>query len=398
MRARRGARAPRRGHGRRGERPAISPRTSAASSDRHRDARTTLRPARPPLRRRRRRRECGAPIPAARPERWRLARVAPRADRTREDRANPGSRPTLRARPKARARARRRRALAGLRPSDQDIDRPSHGGHGPPRSVRQIDEHLLEHEAVCRSRRPRDAPVLLGEGARRRSRGASAHARRRQASRRGCDHVVEERRPLDDHARDVPLPLEPRRARASARSTGAGRRSCGTRQSRASLRRCALRSPWRRDRPSRRSATPRTPRWIANLVEEHAITVALSARGEARGCSRAERHGRTHCDIVRKVAVEAEHPPARRDIARRVERRKLPFGVNARVGAARPAWPARVRIDCEHRTAKRLFDSPPFALRRPAVKVGAVVRNLEQHAVRVFFHGDALCHEIAPGA
>ena len=122
-------------------------------------------------------------------------------------------------------------------------------------------------------------------------------------------------------------------------------------------------------------------RRVANGIDEHAITIALAARGEPGRVAGGDGPRAAHGDVFREVLVEAEDPAARGDLQRGVERGELPLGVYARVGAARAAHGADARIHGDDRSQQRLLDRAHAFCAAQPWNARAVVRHLEQHAV-----------------
>ena len=186
-----------------------------------------------------------------------------------------------------------------------------------------------------------------GDARRRRSRASSARTTapgsrrpRRDVDHRADEdahHVVEERVALDDDGDDARIALRarPRRATASGRCLRARRPTSGRPRSRA-----FREPPAPRARSAPRSTSARARRACARAGREpgrpaHDNDSACRARRTAeRNRGGTARAARTATSSGR-CWLRPRTQPRGRNVARRVERGELTFGVDARVGAAR---------------------------------------------------------------
>jgi hypothetical protein len=76
------------------------------------------------------------------------------------------------------------------------------------------------------------------------------------------------------------------------------------------------------------------------------------------------------------------HPRRERVVPGRIERDALISGVHARVGSARAAHLADLRIDRAQRAEQLAGDGAVVRLEREAVEAAALVRDAEQDAAR----------------
>ncbi len=122
------------------------------------------------------------------------------------------------------------------------------------------------------------------------------------------------------------------------------------------------------------------PERVSNLIEQDTIAIALSTRHGTWIEPYRDGSCSSHRDVVVERCIQTEDPAAWLDVARRVERGHLPLGVNARIGAARAAGNASLRIHRRDRPMQNVLHGSLGGGFGPTRKPLAVVGHREQDA------------------
>jgi hypothetical protein len=121
---------------------------------------------------------------------------------------------------------------------------------------------------------------------------------------------------------------------------------------------------------------------IPGAVDEQQVAVRLLPRRHPRREALIDVPRRADRDGVGQVLLCALHPRRERVVPGRIERDALISGVHARVGSARAAHLADLRIDRAQRAEQLAGDGAVVRLEREAVEAAALVRDAEQDAAR----------------